>query len=134
MRQQYLQQVQQKQQELAAQSSDYNTFLQSSSSSSNSDDPLERLAAEDQGWGPGSKDGPARPDFYTSADAPAVDQLLYSAPKRKGTGSADEPADFLKGVLQDSGGWCWRPGRRGVCASKQFLTGGRGDCAGSYCS
>jgi hypothetical protein len=104
MRQQYLQQLQQKQQELADQSSDYNAFLQSSSSSS-SDDPLERLAAEDQGWGPGSKDGPARSDFYTSADAPAVERLLYSAPKRKGTGSADEPADFLKGVLQDSGGW-----------------------------
>lgn len=110
MRQQYLAQLQQQQQELAAQSSAYNSFLQQQSSSSSSEDPLERLAAEDPGWGPGSATGPARPDFYTSADAPEVQQLLSSAPKRKGTGSADEAADWLQGVLQDTGA-CWG----GVC-------------------
>jgi hypothetical protein len=107
MRQQYLAQLQQQQQELAAQSSAYTSFLQqqqqSSSNSSSSEDPLERLAAEDPGWGPGSATGPARSDFYTSADAPEVQQLLSSAPKRQGTGSANEAADWLKGVLQDTG-------------------------------
>jgi hypothetical protein len=105
MRQQYLQQLQQQQQELAAQNSGYTSFLQSSTSDSSSSgsSALDRLAAEDPGWGPGSKTGPARGDFYTSADAPEVQQLLQSAPKRSGTGSASEAADWLKGVLQDRG-------------------------------
>lgn len=105
MRQQYLQQLQQQQQELAAQNSAYTSFLQSSTSNSSSSgsSALDRLAAEDPGWGPGSQEGPARGDFYTSADAPEVQQLLQSAPKRSGTGSADEAADWLKGVMQDRG-------------------------------
>lgn len=105
MRQQYLQQLQQQQQELAAQNSAYTSFLQSSTSDSSSSgsSALDRLAAEDPGWGPGSKEGPARNDFYTSADAPEVQQLLQSAPKRSGTGSADVAADWLQGVLQDRG-------------------------------
>jgi hypothetical protein len=108
MRQQYIQQLQQQQQELAAQGSAYNSYLQSttagSSSSSGGGNALDRLAAEDPGWGPGSKTGPARSDFYTSADAPGVQDLLTSAPTRNGYGSADEPADWLKGVLKDTGG------------------------------
>lgn len=105
MRQQYLQQLQQQQQELAAQNSTYTSFLQSSTSDSSSSgsSALDQLAAEDPGWGPGSKEGPARNDFYTSADAPEVQQLLQSAPKRSGTGSADVAADWLQGVLQDRG-------------------------------
>jgi hypothetical protein len=109
MRQQYIQQLQQQQQELAAQGSAYNSYLQStaaagsSSSSSSSSTALERLAAEDPGWGPGSKTGPARSDFYTSADAPGVQDLLTSAPRRSGYGSAEEAADWLQGVLKDTG-------------------------------
>lgn len=124
MRQQYLQQLQQQQQELAAQNNEYNSFLQSStatggSSGSSGRNALDRLAQEDQGWGPGSKTGPARSDFYTSADAPAVQQLLGSAPRRTGMGSADQAADWLQGVLADKqgrSGWVrMRGGGGGVC-------------------
>jgi len=111
MRQQYLQQLQQQQQELAAQNNEYNSFLQSSTATggdngSSGSNALDRLAQEDQGWGPGSKTGPARSDFYTSADAPAVQQLLRSAPRRGGLGSADQAADWLQGVLADKQGRC----------------------------
>jgi hypothetical protein len=53
-----------------------------------------------------SERAPARPDFYSAEFATDANALLGSAPLRKGTGSATEMADWMKGVYsEESGGY-----------------------------
>jgi hypothetical protein len=106
MRQQYLQQLREEQAIMASQSSDYSTYIQQTAqqASSSAASALDRLQQEDRS--PGERPAPARPDFYSNPEVPSVQQLMSTAPKKAGTGSADEAADWLKGVLQERPGGC----------------------------
>jgi hypothetical protein len=110
MRQQYLQQLREQQASAASQSSEYSAYIQqtsqqqASSGSSSAANALDRLQEEDRS--PGERPAPARSDFYTNPEVPSVQQLMSTAPKKAGTGSADEAAEWLKGVLQERPGEC----------------------------
>jgi uncharacterized phage infection (PIP) family protein YhgE len=104
MRQQYLQQLREQQASVASQSSEYSAYIQQTAqqASSSAANALDRLQEEDRD--PGERPAPARPDFYTNPEVPSVQQLMSTAPKKAGTGSADEAADWLAGVLQERPG------------------------------
>jgi hypothetical protein len=112
MRQQYMQQLRQQQASMASQSSEYSSYIQQTTQQQQQQqqqqpgagNALDRLQQEDRA--PGERPAPARADFYTNPEVPSVQQLMSTAPKKAGTGSADEAADWLKGVLQE------RPGGR----------------------
>lgn len=109
LRQQYAEQLRQQQAQIVTQSSSYSSYLQAAQQqqqqqAGSGSSALERLQQEDPS--PGQRPAPARPDFYTNPDAPDVQQLLSGAPKKAGTGSADEAAEWLKGVLADKPGAC----------------------------
>jgi hypothetical protein len=64
------------------------------------------LGLQEEDCSPGERPAPARADFYTNPEVPSVQQLMSTAPKKAGTGSADEAAEWLKGVLQERPGEC----------------------------
>ncbi|KAF6250505.1 hypothetical protein COO60DRAFT_1646775 [Scenedesmus sp. NREL 46B-D3] len=105
MRQQYLQQLREQQASVASQSSEYSAYIQQTSQqqqqqpAADAANALDRLQQEDVT--PGERAAPARPDFYTNPEVPSVQQLMSTAPKKSGAGSADEAAEWLKGVLQE---------------------------------
>jgi hypothetical protein len=108
MRQQYLQQLREQQASAASQSSEYSAYIQQTAqqqaSPGGAANALDRLQEEDRS--PGERPAPARADFYTNPEVPSVQQLMSTAPKKAGTGSADEAAEWLKGVLQERPGEC----------------------------
>lgn len=132
--QQHAAQLRQQQQELAAQGSEYTQLLQQQQQERVS--TLDRLAAADPGLQqPSERGSPARSDFYTSRDAPGVDALLGSTPRRRGAGSAEEPADWLKGVLSTppAAAGAGGAGCGGLCASSRGSGGGCAGCSSCAC-
>lgn len=83
---------------LPPQSGGYPAYLEPTASSTPFDLPSSGGSSSSSARGP-----PARADFLTNPDAPAVMDLLKAAPRRAGGGSADEAAAFLQAVL-DAGG------------------------------
>eukprot|EP00879_Flechtneria_rotunda_P009769 GHRR01010219.1.p1 GENE.GHRR01010219.1~~GHRR01010219.1.p1 ORF type:complete len:337 (+),score=106.29 GHRR01010219.1:324-1334(+) len=104
MRQQYMERLRQQQAELSSQGRQYNSYIQQVFSTSQNPTSYALDKVDQQDPDSPARSGPARPDFYTNPEAPGVLKLWASAPKRAGTGSADEAADWLKGVLQETAG------------------------------
>lgn len=94
--QQQQQQLQQQQADTAA----YNAYLaQAATAFASSDATAQQPDASAQETPQSS----GRSDFYTSVDAPDTSSLLASAPTRAGAGSANQAADWMKGVMDNTG-------------------------------